>query len=134
MPRKLDFFGPTNQYVILTRLIRYGQALTLAEFKVLMFIYDRSLGFRKLIESIPYRHFFDGVISSNGDRITFGVGLGETALKKALRGLERKGVIMRGRSENPWMGTYYKINVVWCNDGIQQMWIPDVSQPDGMRP
>lgn len=135
MPRIIHpFYLPGNQYVILTRLIRYGSELTGSEHKVLFFIWDRTMGFGKRIESIPYTHFTDGVVGTDGRRHTFGIGIGEQALKKALRGLIAKDLITRTRHDNTWFGSWYQINTRWERPGIEPMWTPRYFEPTGLPP
>lgn len=117
-----EFFTPGNVLSLARHLIRHGMSLTPAEFKVLMFIFDRTVGYKKHAESIPYRHFLDGVWSQ-GSLHSVGCGLGESTLKRALRGLVEKGVIERGRGQN-FYGTYYTINYEWCHSGMHRLWRP----------
>jgi len=130
MPSNIKFYGPTNQFYILKRMMRYGMALTSAEFKVYCFIYDRTFSWSKDVESIPYTHFIDGVVGSDGRRWAFGVGMAEKALQRAIKGLCDKGAIRRARPGNPWLGTCYWHNLEWEAPGIEKLPLPEKLQPD----
>lgn len=121
---------PLGRYKVLTRLLRYTQSLPPSEAKVAHFIMDRTIGFNNYYESIPYRHFLYGVVrQEDGVQITFPVGLGICTIKKAIRGLESKGLIHRYRT-NEMRGTFYYLNYAWECDGIAPMWIIEPEDED----
>jgi hypothetical protein len=111
-----------GRHKALSRLCRYGQVLPASSFKVLIFIYDRTIGFGNSFESIPYKHFREGVVRrKDGVRICGGVGLGLTTIKKAIRNLIEIGVVTRYRTPT-LRGTYYWLNYEWSQPGLLPMW------------
>jgi len=71
----------------------------------LLFIFDRSYGWRWRSEQIAYRHFLDGI--ANGEIVYAGkIGISEKTLKKALRGLIDKEIIVKHRKRSTAVVSY----------------------------
>lgn len=60
---------------------------------IAMFVFERTCMFGKERESIPLRHFTDGIMSSDGDPLSAPVAMSRTNLLMALNHLERKGIL-----------------------------------------
>tara|TARA_R110002153_G_scaffold26421_5_gene82923 strand:+ start:4312 stop:5616 length:1305 start_codon:yes stop_codon:yes gene_type:complete len=69
--------------------------MTPNEYTVIMFIFDRTLGWGKVTEYIPSRHFLEGLRSDTGMIYAPSVGMSERTLRNALRSLDDKGMIHR---------------------------------------
>lgn len=82
-----------------------AEHLSLVEFRVLLFIFDRTYGWRKREEKIPYKHFLNG-IEKDGIVYAGKVGVSEKTLKKALRGLVYKEIIVKHRSRSTAVVSY----------------------------
>lgn len=79
----------------LTAVNRYAAGSTsLAERSVLFFVLERTLRFNKVSETIPYRHFIDGIYDrSKGEVIVTGVGLSRKTVVEAVKALKKRGII-----------------------------------------
>jgi len=110
-------------YKIITTLIRHGMCLPSSQFKVLMFVFDRTYAYNKPDDAIPYRHFLEGV-TSKGKLHSLPCGLSEPTLKKALRALVDIGILIRWKGTK-WWGTSYEINTYWRHPSLPQMWATD---------
>lgn len=71
--------------------------LTASEFKILLFINDRTVQWGKDYELIPMRDFEDGGRKIRSD----GTGLREGAIRRAINGLLDKGIILRDPGVGP---------------------------------
>lgn len=68
--------------------------ITIDEMAVLMFVFERTYGYKKEQERISLKHFLEGVHKSNSPlMITSRVGLSKTNLLRAIRHLLGKGII-----------------------------------------
>lgn len=82
-------------YVNVFNLIysKWSRELTPAQITVLQFINIRTFKYGKSIEKIPARHFLEGVYSREGNQIHAGIGISQSTLKRALRGLGEQGLV-----------------------------------------
>src|SRR5262249_43337370 len=88
-----------ERYKLVVKLIRYGMSLSRVEFKILLFVFDRTIAYNKKTEAIPYSHFLKGIIrKKDGLMQSFPCGIGETALKRGLRRLVEAGALRRHKS------------------------------------
>lgn len=83
--------------------------ITPDEHLVLMFIFERTYGYKKDRETIPLRHFMQGVRTAGGEIVTTRVGLSKTNLLRAIRHLENKCIIFSDYMRRGG-ATYYGIN------------------------
>lgn len=83
--------------------------LTPDEYLVLMFIFERTYGYKKDRETIPLRHLMQGVRTSEGEIVTTRVGLSKTNLLRAIHHLENKCVVFSDQVRRGG-ATYYGIN------------------------
>ena len=96
-------FEPSNTTpvpdVLFDRLLsRLGEA----ELKVLLYIIRRTRGFKKSHDAVSFNQFIRGITTHDGRVLDQGCGLkNKTALSKALKSLEAKGIIKsdKGRDE-----------------------------------
>ena len=96
-------FEPSNTTpvpdVLFDRLLsRLGEA----ELKVLLYIIRRTRGFKKSHDAVSFNQFIRGITTHDGRVLDEGCGLkNKTALSKALKSLEAKGIIRsdKGRDE-----------------------------------
>lgn len=82
--------------------------VTHAEFRVLMFIVDRTYAFNKAVEAIPSRFFTDGI-----PNFCCGCQLNERALRYTVSSLARKGLISVSRATT-------NVNKYSVNPGLMQ--------------
>lgn len=73
--------------------------LSESELKVLLYIVRRTLGFRKDADSISYDQFLHGITTKEGRVLDEGCLTHRTTLKRALDGLEEKGLIRAHKSK-----------------------------------
>lgn len=98
------------------RLFRcWIERLSLAEFVVCCFIYERTYPFNKPDETIPVRHFLEG-IDGRGFR-PGGIPIGRTQLMAVLKSLDEKRAIYRCRARG--IRTIYGLNPLWPEDPIE---------------
>ncbi len=81
------------------QLLRPGQ-LTEAELRVLLYIVRRTFGFGKDADAISLTQLTDGITTRDGRRLDWGAGLSRPGATKAVKGLERKGMIVVTRSRD----------------------------------
>jgi hypothetical protein len=72
---------------------QWSEALSSAEYHLMLFINERTLRYGKTEESIPVRHFLEGVFNASGERIVAGVGHTKAAIIRAYQSLQEKGLI-----------------------------------------
>jgi hypothetical protein len=105
---------------------------TNAEFKVICFVFDRTMAYKHWTEAIPYSHFMHGVhLIYDGSLHSPGTEMGESSLKNAIRGLVQKQVLVRVKNTKPY-GTLYAINTRWYREEFGPLW--DVFHPDELYP
>jgi hypothetical protein len=93
--------------------------LTSDELKVATFIYLRTIGWGNSFEEISYSDFVRGVRRRNGVTICLPIGLELSALRTAIEGLLRKGVVNRTQaSARP----VYALNLDWRHPDAEGMW------------
>lgn len=63
------------------------------EFTLLMFIFDRTIGWGKNWEGITWNHFMNGVRSDDGECYNEGTGMPRATLAKMLKSLQARGFI-----------------------------------------
>lgn len=71
----------------------YAPGLSPSEYRVLMFIFDRTYVYNKHAECIPLRHFLDGVKKKGGEVVTPGVGLSRRMVLYHLQSLAKQQII-----------------------------------------
>lgn len=127
-------FSYANKYLILHWLIRNTLDFTNAEFKVLLFTWDRTIVYNHWTEAIPYSHFMQGVHRSfDGALHSPGTGMGEGSLKKAIRGLVTRGILVRVKNVNA-RGTIYRINTRWVRPHPTEAATWEFFHPDELYP
>ena len=82
------------------------------EFRMLLFIFDRTAGWGKEWEVIPMRHFLKGVVSSEGIIYAPSLPFSESTIRRILRSLIDKGMLLK-RSGSL---TRYSLNYEWKED------------------
>lgn len=83
-------FQTPNEYVD-----RYMGRLTCPEFMVLVYACRRTFGFERYSDRIAVSQFVDGIVRRDGTRLDCGTGLSESSVKRALKSLERYGLMVR---------------------------------------
>ena len=87
------------------------------EFLVLMFVFERTYGYKKEWERIPLRHFLDGVFhGQTNECVTTRTGISKTNLLAALRHLTGKGLLLvssDGKSGSNWYSVAKPEAVDW---------------------
>lgn len=79
----------------LTDLIRWGPScFPNSEFQILLWVAERTLTYGKQSDSSSFAQMTDGIRSwRSGEPIRGGCGLGKTAITKAIKSLQAKGVL-----------------------------------------
>jgi hypothetical protein len=75
------------------------------ELKVLLYIIRRTFGFQRDADDISIKQMMDGLVTRDGRRLDEGVGLSRSAVIRALKGLQDKGVILARKNSDPERGT-----------------------------
>lgn len=113
MSAKKEISAATRMRQLLIRL--WMEQLTLAEFAVCCFIFERTYPFKKTETAISIDQFLHGFSGRNGFRQgSLPIGLGRTQLMAVLSGLEAKGAIFRHRV--PGRKTVYGLNPHWQDE------------------
>lgn len=76
-----------------------------SEYMVLMFVFDRTVGWGKLVERVKLRHFESGI-----EGVTCGTGMPSKTVRRALSALVEKQTLVRTRGRD---GDTYGINFDW---------------------
>ncbi len=75
--------------------------VTSAEAKVMLFLFRKTYGYRKSADRVSFAQLERGTMSSEGNVIDRGTGLSKATIWRALKGLERKGLIEVHRQLTP---------------------------------
>ena len=78
--------------------------LTESELRVLLYIVRHTFGYAKDLDAISLTQFTDGIVRADGTRVDWGAGCRRDAAVKAVRNLERKGIITVTRHRDPRQG------------------------------
>ncbi len=65
------------------------------ELRVMLYIYRRTLGYRKLADTISYEQFLNGITTRDGKKLDAGAGVSRRSLVGALSGLVNRGLVIR---------------------------------------
>lgn len=74
--------------------------LSEAQLKVMLYVIRRTYGFKKDADKISLNQMLNGIVTKEGKRLDYGVGVKKKALLKALNWLEENGYIIRTRNKN----------------------------------
>ena len=86
---------PSSRWDIWQREIRkFTETLKPVEFAALAFIYDRTIGFGKLFECIPWRHVRDGIGTPGDDCRIAGVNISRRAWAYAIESFNELNIIV----------------------------------------
>jgi len=88
----------------------WSPLLSPPEFKLVMFIYQRTFRFNKTAEKIAMSHFIYGVKDKNDVIIVAGLGISERQILRLIKSLEKKSVIMIRHVRNKI--NEYKLNIM----------------------
>lgn len=103
-----------------TRFIRYGQSLAPEEYKVLLFVFDRTISWENAFAAISESDFLNGVSSGRpGELACLPLGLSSQVIRAALLRLETIGAIRCHRHPSR---TFYELNFEWTAPGLRRMW------------
>lgn len=72
---------------------RFLPELTHAELKVLLYIVRRTFGFTKDKDRISLKQIAEGIVTKEGKRLDYGTGLSRRGAIKAVKKLEKQGLI-----------------------------------------
>lgn len=112
----------TNYIATLQATInQWYSELSPVEYQTLLFIIERTLRFNKEWESIPIRHFDEGVYSFSDVRIIAGVKARRTSIVDAYRALAEKGLIMVKRTRNGTGKNVFKVVVKAIVEGAKEL-------------
>ena len=64
-----------------------------AEVKVMLYIFRRTLGFKRYEDNISLNQLLNGIVRRDGTRLDHGTGLSKSTLVNAIRGLVEKNLI-----------------------------------------
>jgi hypothetical protein len=104
--------------MLLRRIMRvWREHLSLSEFAVLTFVWDRTYAYNKSSERIPFHHFFS-VRSKDGQLLHCGLGLSRNTLKTTIARLKKDGAILTNKAHRTEC-VEYAINPVWRPDATR---------------
>ncbi|HVA90079.1 MAG TPA: hypothetical protein VNL71_09570 [Chloroflexota bacterium] len=96
--------SPNTTPVPDTYFDRLLPVLGLAEWRLLLFVCRRTLGFKKLSDAISLDQFSHGITSDAGLVLSVGAGLDRSSVTRSARGLVAKGVLLRQAVSHPSTG------------------------------
>lgn len=112
---------------VMQKILReWKTGLTPQEWEIVLFVYDRTYGWDKIEEAIPWRHFLNGM-KSEGVTYAYPLFQKQTSLFHALKSLETKGV-MRVSKEQILASHVYELNTDWSPVGWERKLAP-ISDP-----
>lgn len=123
-------FTELGELKIYNRTIRSALCLSGPEQVVLLFILDRTIGWRKLWETISPSQFVNGVIRRKRGRDIFvgsGTHLTSDQLNEALMRLRERGAIEIERRGGK---VAYKINEYWCHPDLEELGMWEITEGD----
>src|SRR5436190_18683822 len=91
--RYKGFSAPTTTPTPDDLFDRFLAELSGGELKVLLYITRRTFGFKKEADSISFSQLTSGIKTRSGKLLDHGTGLSLSAVKLAVRSLERRGLI-----------------------------------------
>ena len=71
-----------------------GPSLSEGEYRVLLYIVRRTLGWRRYEDRISLDQIACGIVTRDGRRLDKGAGMSRSAVKRALRGLREKNLVL----------------------------------------
>ncbi|MBA7492131.1 hypothetical protein ES702_02680 [subsurface metagenome] len=86
-----------------------------SELKVLLYIIRRTFGFKKDNDNISIAQICKGIKTKDGKVLDKGTGLGKSSVARAIKGLERKNIIIARRRKDQKRGflpTTYSLNII----------------------
>jgi hypothetical protein len=93
-----------------------------AEIKVLLYIVRRTFGFKKDADNISLSQMLQGIVTRDGRRLDYGVGLSKKTLLQALRDLQEKRLIVAKQRQSQERGnepTRYHLNLYGTSPGVE---------------
>ena len=122
------------QYVEVLRAVTsvWRGFLSPKEFNTLCFIVDRTLRFNKCSESIPLRHFHEGVFDRTGRMVAAPVGKNYVSLRTAVEKLEERKLISVDRGQGHEASTF-TVEVQAIVTGAQRMAQSKLKEPKKKR-
>lgn len=85
-----------------------------AEVKVMLYIFRRTLGFKRYTDNISLNQLLSGIIKRDGTRLDYGTGLSKSTLLAAIKSLVEKKLIIVEQRQSDARGnepTTYKLNL-----------------------
>jgi hypothetical protein len=137
--RGTDYTPQLGGFTMLPRqfLRHQMQDLSGAELKVMLYIFDHTLGYldqhgqRKIADAISRSQFLNGIQKADGTIVDRGAGISDRSLDRALDGLVRKGLIFR-RHRLDEQGRYftnrYELNLEGQSHSSQPLPMPPTRQ------
>lgn len=94
--------------------------LGLAEWRVLLYVVRRTLGFKKLSDAISLDQFTDGITTHAGTVLDAGTGLSRSNVHEALNQLVMRNVLMRQRVRHERTGDGISIYSLTMRDEVRE--------------
>ncbi len=82
----------------------YMAHLTLAETRVLLYLFRRTYGFQRSSDTISISQMCNGMKSADGKKLDDGTNMSKRSILPALKSLEAKGMIKRERQSDHLVG------------------------------
>ena len=85
-----------------------------AEVKVMLYIFRRTLGFKRYSDNISLNQLLTGIVKRDGTRLDHGTGLSKSTLLVAIKELVEKKLILVEQRQSDERGnepTTYKLNL-----------------------
>ena len=123
-------YSERGQLKIHSRVNRCSLFLSEEERLVLLFILDRTIGWRKVWATISCSQFVNGVIRRSGEgaiRVASGTRLTPSQVDGALTRLLEGGAIEIERFAGK---VAYKINEYWCHPSLQEVGMWELNESD----
>ncbi len=94
--------------------------LGLAEWRVLLYVVRRTLGFKKLSDAISLDQFTEGIVTRDGAKLDGGTGLSRSNVHEALNQLVMRNVLVRQRVRGPRTGDGISIYGLAMRDEVRR--------------
>lgn len=111
--KKSQFYKkPFHRIIFVSKITReWSPALNALDFRALMFVLDRTLGWRKEWEAISRKQCVEGIVDHrSGKRYSYGFISCEKRAGEVLKRLVERGVLKRRKKFKNWAGFEYSIN------------------------
>lgn len=107
-----------------------------AEVKVMLYIFRRTLGFKRHADNISLNQMLTGIVKRDGVRLDYGTGLSKSTLLAAIKSLVEKKLILVEQRQSDERGnepTTYKLNFAGPLGIKNDLGVSDIQTPLGAK-